>query len=98
MCRECDEAATVSGLCRYHYDRKRRKNIYEYLDAVKLARGCTDCGYREHAIALDFDHVRGKKLRNLSQCRTMKTVKVEIEKCEVRCANCHRIKTWERLK
>ena len=36
---------------------RRRERVAQF----KLVRGCADCGYREHACALDFDHVRGRK-------------------------------------
>ena len=82
--------------------RKRRKRvmnvmndkIYEYLEN----HPCVDCGESD-PIVLEFDHVRGKKLYNVSamgvQVLSWKTILKEIEKCEVRCANCHRRKTAE---
>lgn len=65
---------------------------------MKMARGCVDCGFKDHPAALDFDHVRGVKLLNVSAAKSIAQADAEIAKCEVRCANCHRIKTWERLK
>jgi aerobic-type carbon monoxide dehydrogenase small subunit (CoxS/CutS family) len=67
------------------------------IQQIKLQRGCVDCGYNAHAEALEFDHLSGKtaaisQMRN----RSMKVVLAEIAKCEVRCANCHRVKTAER--
>ena len=62
------------------------------------AGGCVDCGESDPR-CLDFDHVRGKKLRSVSLMKTGYSVKVlreEIAKCEVRCANCHRKRTAER--
>lgn len=69
-----------------------------FLAAYKLERGCIDCGYRDHAVALDFDHVSGKKDFALSRAygKSWKRILAELEKCEVRCANCHRVKTAER--
>jgi hypothetical protein len=40
----------------------------------------------------------GEKLLNVSAAKSIAQARAEIEKCEVRCANCHRIKTWERMK
>ena len=60
--------------------------------------GCVDCGYCEHLAALDFDHVSGEKERLVSFAKSIEQAKTEIAKCEVRCANCHRIRTWERKK
>lgn len=57
---------------------------------------CVDCG-EDDIIVLEYDHVRGKKRSTLSRmiqnnC-SLATVKKEIAKCDVRCANCHRRKT-----
>ncbi len=80
-------------------NKKRIKRNKEYILAVKSKSGCIDCGEKNH-IVLDFDHVRGEKFGNVSdlarQAYGMKTLKTEIEKCEVRCSNCHRIVTYNR--
>jgi hypothetical protein len=48
-------------------------------------------------MVLEFDHVRGVKVRNISEMVrgkfSWRRILEEIEKCEVRCANCHRRKT-----
>lgn len=55
-----------------------------------------DCGEAD-PIVLDFDHVRGEKLDNVASLITgagkFSRLMTEIEKCDVRCANCHRRKT-----
>ena len=66
--------------------------IKRALDAYKIARGCADCGYAEHAVALDFDHVRGSKQINVCNAKSLAAAMREAEKCEVRCANCHRVR------
>lgn len=70
------------------------------LTALKLERGCMDCGYRAHSVALDFDHARGRKSILLSRCseRYWSVVEHEIAKCDVVCANCHRVRTAQRHK
>ena len=65
------------------------------LDEIKIAKGCIDCGYNAHSAALDFDHRDPKtKLFKVAAASSRKweTVLEEIEKCDVRCSNCHRIK------
>lgn len=67
------------------------------LEAIKLERGCVDCGYREHPAALQFDHrdgeVRGFASSFASNVlRRWEVVLAEIEKCDVRCANCHAVR------
>lgn len=70
------------------------------MQEIKLAKGCSDCGYKEHPAALDFDHLPGtEKLFNIGTSIATKPLRVvlaEIEKCEVVCANCHRVRTAKR--
>lgn len=60
---------------------------------------CVDCGEKD-PIVLEFDHVRGIKLFTISRgCRQgmgINKLRTEIEKCDVRCANCHRRATATR--
>ena len=67
-----------------------------YLDGIKLASGCADCGYNEDPVALQFDHVRGVKTGTVGSMvhYSRERLDAEIAKCVVRCANCHAIKTW----
>ena len=67
-----------------------------FLARYKLAAGCFDCGYNANAVALDFDHLQpSEKSFCLSSNRktSPRKLRTELEKCVVRCANCHRIKT-----
>ena len=61
-----------------------------------LKHPCIDCGNGDIRV-LEFDHVKGKKLMSVGSMRSSgkswNDMKKEIEKCVVRCANCHRIKT-----
>lgn len=79
--------------------RVRRENrllLYKYYST----HPCVDCG-ESRPECLDLDHVRGKKNKNVSrlvgQADSWETILKEIEKCEVRCANCHRVKTAREL-
>ena len=73
---------------------KRQSNamyVYNYL----LSHPCVDCGESD-PIVLEFDHTKDKH-KSMSdmvrQSYSIDKIKNEIEKCEVRCANCHRRKT-----
>lgn len=78
-------------------NQKKKRDI---IQAIKVERGCADCGYNEHPVALDFDHRPGEvKLLKISTdvARVgIARLLAEIEKCDVVCANCHRIRSFER--
>jgi hypothetical protein len=81
------------------YYKDRRQTIKAEVDELKLFLGCADCGYRERACALDFDHTSDDKMANVARLITNSTrarVFQEIDKCEVVCANCHRGRTEDR--
>ena len=67
---------------------------------MKASTCCMDCKGSYPGYAMDFDHVRGTKTANLAQMLTsgygIETIKAEIAKCELVCANCHRIRTYKR--
>lgn len=70
-------------------------------DAVKMTTGCTDCGIKsDHPEIYDFDHIDADtKSGAVSTFLTKGTYEdflAEIAKCEVVCANCHRIRTRTR--
>jgi hypothetical protein len=71
-------------------------------DSIKLARGCADCSWAKWARGLDWDHVRGPKVATIAimigRLDAWQVVQAEMEKCDVVCANCHRIRTCERRK
>lgn len=82
---------------RTHVYRSRRKNqIRAFVKRVKSILGCCKCGIKDWR-CLDFDHVREKKefgiAESVAYSFTIKRVKIEMRKCQILCANCHRIKT-----
>ena len=60
---------------------------------------CSDCGGRFPTCVMDQDHVRGEKKFKVSEAvqraygLTLDRVRTEIAKCDVVCANCHRVRT-----
>jgi hypothetical protein len=82
------------------YTKMRRVEKQDFTRWVKTQRGCVDCGYKGHPVALDFDHRPGTvKLSSVAALVTCSwdSIIAEIKKCDVVCANCHRIRTYERL-
>lgn len=62
-------------------------------------RPCADCGLRYPPFVMDFDHVSGDKRFNVGDIRgggAMDRILAEIAKCDVVCANCHRLRTHSR--
>lgn len=60
---------------------------------------CADCGIRFPYYVMDFDHVDGDKRFNIGRGLSnwsLRDVEREIAKCEVVCANCHRIREYRR--
>ena len=79
--------------------RKQKQQYKKRLAEMKQASGCVDCGIKNH-IVLDFDHLRDKKYnvsRMIHDGFSWKAILKEIKKCEIVCANCHRIRTYLRL-
>ncbi|MBF0618729.1 MAG: hypothetical protein HQL19_01020 [Candidatus Omnitrophica bacterium] len=71
----------------------RRKRVREMAVAYKGGR-CESCGYDRCMDALEFHHVDpAQKDFNVSSrgySRSWERVKVELGKCMILCANCHR--------
>jgi hypothetical protein len=106
-CGRCHRLRTKQQLPSQYRDRlakvppswQRVADFQALNDQLKTSVGCVDCGWKEWARGLDWDHV-GPKRRNVSQLiacgRPWEEIEAEIANCEVRCVNCHRIKTAER--
>lgn len=79
---------------------QRRLDMQDRNDAIKLSLGCADCGWAGWARGLDWDHVRGQKVATIAiliaNGRPWTDVLAEMDKCELVCANCHRIRTAAR--
>lgn len=93
--------ATMScRTCKSGTNTEWRKERQAILAAAK-AKGCLDCGLvdLDHPEIFEFDHVRPGKVKAVSQYLTSGTVDQmlqEIDRCDLVCANCHRIRTARR--
>lgn len=85
---------------RLNKSNKKRKLWLREIVNRKKDVPCADCGRKFHPIAMDFDHIGEDKTRDISKlcARTAPLFVIlrEIEKCEVVCACCHRIRTYNR--
>jgi formate-dependent nitrite reductase cytochrome c552 subunit len=79
---------------------QRRKALIRDMVIEAKRKPCADCHKEYPYYVMDFDHVRGEKKFNLSvaavKMRSLETVRKEIEKCDILCANCHRERTFNR--
>ena len=79
---------------------KRRRLMHFYQAIEYLGGKCVDCNYYQNLDALQFDHVpdKGKKSFNIARIlgRSWNTIQKELDKWQLRCANCHAIITKER--
>ena len=95
----CADCRGVFG--KYREDRrakwqeKNKDRIELFIEAKN--QPCMDCGNRYHPVAMDFDHVRGEKYKEITLMiaggSSMERIKEEIAKCDIVCSNCHRIRT-----
>lgn len=79
---------------------ERKREIREWLWELKASLKCNRCGFSHHA-ALDFHHKDGEQKEDCvsvmcSYGFSKESLLKEIEKCEVLCANCHRIFHYEK--
>ncbi len=74
-----------------------RQARVDKVSALKEASPCVDCGHFFPACCMDFDHAIGDKLAEVgvlaARSATWELIQAEIDKCDLVCANCHRIRT-----
>jgi hypothetical protein len=85
------------------FDVRRRAMVNEIITPLRQ-RPCMDCKKTYSIDVMEFDHARGEKIANISEIHhagtsdieMMKTLKEELLKCDVCCANCHKERTISR--
>jgi len=86
ICKSCEKIKSVSN----------RQSNQEYVYKVlSESSGCVDCGEKD-PIVLEFDHRDpATKVFNIgdSYSKPLEKLKLEINKCDIVCANCHRKRT-----
>lgn len=76
-----------------------RKTLYQLIREYLMNNPCVICGESD-PVVLEFDHIdRNSKHGNISSLvnngYSWAAIQLEIEKCQVLCANCHRRKTFD---
>ena|ERR1700677_4496999 len=79
-------------------DQIRRRELVRKIIREAKAKPCADCGKEYPYYVMEFDHVRGKKAYALAKVvqrpsnKAIEDLPGEIAKCDVVCANCHRLR------
>lgn len=105
-CRACQRA-----YMREHYERNRdyylakakrsnekQRTWLRLLLKEMKAVPCADCGIQYPSWVMQFDHVRGTKLFDVSSAPNLDlgALLAEAAKCEIVCSNCHHVRTRQR--
>jgi hypothetical protein len=85
---------------RLEQKRAQHARTMEWFRALKADRPCSDCGGVFHPAAMQWDHIPGtEKVADVAQLVTRhnrSAVLAEIAKCELVCANCHALRSFQR--
>lgn len=81
--------------------KNRKRNLSDWLFGLKQDKKCIICGF-DHPAALDFHHRdKASKSFNISKAPmygwSKQRILEEISKCDVLCANCHRIHHFDEI-
>lgn len=83
--------------------RKYKAERRNFIEELKRNKQCVDCKRIYPSWVMDFDHLDGeKKIDSISRMAVTNTssfekILIEIAKCELVCANCHRQRTHDRI-
>lgn len=105
-CKRCNNESRATY---YQHNKRRYKDnkqalrgrLQEEVNEIKRLTPCADCGRHFPPCAMDFDHLEGAtKVDTISNLvlhkQSRPLVLAEIEKCELVCACCHRVRTHNR--
>ena len=82
--------------CRHCSNYKLRMHVNNAVEEHFGSWKCSKCGFEGRPVQFDCHHVRGKKEFTISQGYkkardNKKAFEEELEKCDLLCANCHRL-------
>jgi hypothetical protein len=102
-CKECKKEIDKEHYKNNKEQRKKlnleqKTKIREYITQQKQ-KPCHDCGKTYPHYVMDFDHLSNKEFQisfAIVAKYSLKRIEKEIQKCELVCSNCHRIRTHNR--
>lgn len=83
--------------------KRYRAELKEWYRRLKEGQPCADCGGTFHYSAMEWDHRPGvTKVAELSslveKTNSWRRVLEEVSKCDLVCANCHAVRTFNRTR
>ena len=77
----------------------REDKLRQQLRDLKENQPCVDCGVYYPYYVMDFDHGDSDKIAGVAKLagKNVYAALRETKKCEIVCANCHRIRTYTAL-
>lgn len=77
-----------------------RARNWTFVKEIKEQTPCADCKVNYPHYVMDFDHIGDDKVADISvlcaRAASLEKIQAEIDKCELVCSNCHRIRTFTR--
>lgn len=102
-CKDCQKAYSSANYARNKEKRKKRTLEYKkeqraLMRLEKSGKPCADCGQVFPYVCMDYDHLDSDEKRGLVCLMVSSPNKrqEEIAKCDLVCANCHRIRSAKR--
>lgn len=73
--------------------KRRYEKIQDFVNSTKSGKSCLDCGRSFPSYCLDYHHRNPmEKDLSVSHAGSIMKARIEIEKCDLVCACCHRIR------
>ena len=86
LCKNITKRGKTCDSCNNKVRRYRVKKAALFLKGNK----CQSCGWQGHTASLTFHHLYDKEFTiSHAYTQSWERVKIELDKCEVLCANCH---------
>lgn len=102
VCVNCHRLRTIRRIEKIGVDffSDRPGKRHRSLIVKEKSKPCIDCNHKFHPAVMDFDHTRGEKIDTISKLINRfgkEKLLIEIAKCDVVCACCHRKRTFSRI-